>query len=314
MVQKNNNHFLKYYKDSIKMKRLPGNRNQVEYSYAFRTPEFPLAVKIEENAGDIAAHIHENFSELVIVLKGKAIHQVANRKYDLTAGDVFVIGENQMHSYSGTGSFCYCNVLMDLKSLDLPLGDLPTRPGYQTLFVIDRKDTAPDRFTNRFRLSPEELSRVTEMLKQLISCLPHHRFEAVANFMLLTGFLCDCCGNAEKHTLHSAPFRLGNLVAKMEKHCEKDFPVADMCRQSGMSRAAFFRYFTNCYGMPPVKYLIALRVNKSMQLLRDTGKSCSEIAVECGFTDASYFALHFKKINGITPTAYRAQFERKLHS
>lgn len=293
------------------MKRLPGNRHQVEYSYVFGTPAFPLAVKMENHAGKIASHLHENFSELVIIISGKAVHQVENRKYELTAGDVFVIGENQMHSYSETENFCYCNVLMDLKALKLPLGDLPTRPGYQTLFVIDSKDTAPDRFRNRVRLSPEELSRVMELLRQLQDFIPHHRFEAIACFMLLTGFLCDCCGNAETQSIRSAPFLLGNIVAKMEKHCEKDFPVAEMCRQSGMSRAAFFRYFSNCYGVSPVKYLLNLRVNKSMQLLRDTNLNCAEIAAECGFTDASYFAMHFKRINGITPSSYRARFIRK---
>ena len=133
------------------MKKLPDNRQQVEYSYVFNTPEFPLAVKIEENAGDITSHLHDNFSELVIIQKGRAIHHVGKRKYKLTAGDIFVIGENQMHSYSDTENFCYCNVLIDFKTLKLPLGDLPTRVGYQTLFVIDSQDTAPNRFRNRFR-------------------------------------------------------------------------------------------------------------------------------------------------------------------
>ena len=294
------------------MKRLPGNRQQVEYSYIFGTPAFPLAVKLEENAGKTAPHIHENFSELVIILQGKAVHQVAERKYNLTAGDVFVIGKNQTHSYSGTENFCYCNVLMDWDALKLPQNYLATHPGYQTLFVIDRQDTAPDRFHNRFRLNPEQLTECCKMLENIEKQIPGRRFEAIANFMLLVAFLCDCCNNAGKENISSTPFKLGNIVAKMEKHCERNFSISDMCRQSGMSRAAFFRYFTNCYGVSPIKYLLNLRVNKSMQLLRDTKLNCSEIAMECGFTDASYFAMHFKKINGITPTAYRTQYLKKI--
>ena len=196
------------------MKKLADNRRQVEYSYVFDSPDFPLAIKMEENAGSIASHLHDNFSELVIVQKGRAIHHVANRKYQLTAGDIFVIGENQMHSYSDTENFCYCNVLMDFKTLNLPLEDLPTRAGYQTLFVIDSRDTAPDRFRNRFRLNPEQLEITYKMLKNIESQIPSKRFEAIANFMLLISFLCDCCGNELKST-DIIPFRLGNIAAKM---------------------------------------------------------------------------------------------------
>jgi AraC-like DNA-binding protein len=286
------------------MKKLPDNRQQVEYSYVFNTPEFPLAVKIEENAGNITSHLHDNFSELVIIQKGKAIHHVGKRKYQLTAGDIFVIGENQMHSYSDTENFCYCNVLIDFKTLKLPLGDLPTRVGYQTLFVIDSQDTALNRFRNRFRLNQEQLDITYKMLKNIESKINGRHFEAIANFMLLMGFLCDCCGNELKST-DIIPFRLGNIAAKMEKHCERNFPVAEMCRQSCMSRATLFRYFGSYYGMSPIEYLIRLRINKSMQLLRNTTLSCGVIAQECGFKDASYFAMHFKKLNGITPREYR---------
>lgn len=306
-----NNDFLNKYKNSIKMKKLSRNRNQVEYSYAFPIPDFPLAVRIEENAGQIVSHLHENFSELVIVLSGRATHLVANRKYQLTGGDIFVIGENRMHAYSETENFCYCNILMDLNTLKLPPGDLPSRPGYQTLFVIDRQDTAPDRFRNRFRLNLEQLEKASRMAKEIAGLIPARRFEAIAKFMLLVGFLCDCCGNEEKTEGAAIPFRLGHIVAKMERHCERDFPIADMCRQSGMSRAVLFRYFGNCYGMSPLEYLIRLRVNKSMHLLKNTNLSCGEIAQDCGFTDGSYFAMHFKKLQGVTPTAYRKKWQGK---
>ncbi len=292
------------------MKKLSRNRNQVEYSYAFDSADFPLTVRIEENAGEIVPHLHEKFSELVIILKGRATHLVANRKYQLTSGDIFVIGKNRMHAYSETENFCYCNVLMDLDALKLPLGDLPARPGYQTLFVIDHRNTAPDRFANRFRLTPEQLEKAVKMLDQIAGSIPSRRFEAIAQFMLLVGFLCDCCGNEGKN-IRAIPFRLGNIVAKMERHCERDFPIAEMCRQSGMSRAALFRYFGDCYGVSPLEYLLRLRVNKSMRLLRSTDLSCGEIAQECGFTDGSYFAMHFKKLNGVTPTAYRKSWQQK---
>lgn len=288
-----------------KVKKLNDNRFQVEYSYAFNNVDFPLAVKLEENAESTQEHIHDNFSELVIVTKGKAIHQVRNRKYEVAAGDIFVIGENELHSYSETDNFTYCNILMNLNLLKFPLFDLPTRPGYQTLFVIDKKDTALDRFKNRFRLSSEQLSKVMEMVKKIELSIPYWHFEAIANLMLLIGFLCDCCAENEKNTNSNIPFRLGHIVARMEKQCQNDFSIAEMCKITSLSRSALFRYFNNYFGMSPIEYLINLRIKKSIHLLKNSSLSCGDIALECGFTDASYFAMHFKKVHGVSPAVFR---------
>ena len=290
------------------MKQTSDNHPQVEYNYAFTTPGFPLAVRLEENATATAEHIHENFSELVIVLSGSATHNIANRKYKLVAGDIFVIGERQLHAYSDTVNFCYCNVIMDWNQLKLPLSDLPTRAGYQTLFVIDRQDTTPEKFDNRFRLNQEQLQIVLQMLRNLEQLQSDHHFEAIGQFMLLVGYLCDCCSQREKSG-SSLPQSLGHLVARMEKNCERNYSISTMCREAGMSRATFFRSFINYYGMPPLEYLIQLRIKRRMQLLAESTLSCSEIALRCGFSNSSYFALHFRRQTGITPSAYRRTWQ-----
>lgn len=57
------------------------------------------------------------------------------------------------------------------------------------------------------------------------------------------------------------------------------------------------------------QYIIAYRFKAAKRMLELTDKSIGEIAEECGFTDASYFAKSFKATFGITPKEYRAQFE-----
>ena len=57
------------------------------------------------------------------------------------------------------------------------------------------------------------------------------------------------------------------------------------------------------------QYIIAYRFKAAKRMLELTDKSIGEIAEECGFTDASYFAKSFKATFGITPKEYRASFE-----
>ena len=62
-------------------------------------------------------------------------------------------------------------------------------------------------------------------------------------------------------------------------------------------------------GMTLRQYIIAYRLKQSKRLLELSEKSAAEIAEECGFTDASYFAKTFKSAFGMTPKEYRNSFK-----
>ena len=57
------------------------------------------------------------------------------------------------------------------------------------------------------------------------------------------------------------------------------------------------------------QYIISYRLKNAKRLLELTDKSTAEIAEECSFTDASYFAKTFKASFGITPKEYRNTFK-----
>ena len=277
----------------------------VEHGRSFYEPDFPLAVRQESlRIPASRPHRHADFWDLGIVLRGQAVLNVEKQSYDLLPGDIFVIGEGQLHNYSRIRGFTCCNILMNLPSLGIPLGDLPARPGYQLLFVIDRQNTARDRFRNRFRLDPGELGHALGLVHTLKRLVPERRFEAIAQLMLLIGYLCDCAENTVESAL-GIPWQLSLIAAEMEKHSERKFSVEAMSRKANMSRAGFFRRFRQYYGSSPLEYLLKLRIRRGMQLLRDTALSCGEIAVSCGFADSSYFALHFRRQTGMSPREYR---------
>ena len=62
-------------------------------------------------------------------------------------------------------------------------------------------------------------------------------------------------------------------------------------------------------GMTLRQYIISYRLKMAKKLLETTDRSAGEIAEECGFTDASYFAKTFKAAFGITPKEYRNSFK-----
>ncbi len=67
------------------------------------------------------------------------------------------------------------------------------------------------------------------------------------------------------------------------------------------------RLFRATYGVTPLQYVNAQRVERAKGLLRDTGEPVARIARRLGFRDVVYFNRLFRKIAGSTPGAYRRE-------
>jgi AraC-like DNA-binding protein len=72
-----------------------------------------------------------------------------------------------------------------------------------------------------------------------------------------------------------------------------------------MSSAHFSRCLRAVFGETPHRYLQRRRIERSMFLLRDTGRSVTDICMEVGFTSLGTFSRTFREIVGETPSAYR---------
>ena len=68
--------------------------------------------------------------------------------------------------------------------------------------------------------------------------------------------------------------------------------------------AVFFRVVRIAF--PPMRYLIELRLNHAMKLLRHTDDSIEKIAEECGFPNRYYFTRMLSRYRRTTPAAFRA--------
>ncbi|MBS1596908.1 MAG: helix-turn-helix transcriptional regulator [Bacteroidetes bacterium] len=75
------------------------------------------------------------------------------------------------------------------------------------------------------------------------------------------------------------------------------------------SKFHFIRLFKNIYGKTPHQYLIAVRIDRAMQLLK-SDKPVSDTCYAVGFESLSSFSGLFKRIVGITPSIYLMQQQK----
>lgn len=69
--------------------------------------------------------------------------------------------------------------------------------------------------------------------------------------------------------------------------------------------------FKSDVGMPPIRFLRQLRMERAKELLESSFLSVKEIAFQVGLNDESHFVRDFKATYGYSPALYRSRFKNK---
>jgi AraC family transcriptional regulator len=85
--------------------------------------------------------------------------------------------------------------------------------------------------------------------------------------------------------------------------------LAELAATVSLSEYHFCRAFKQTVGSSPIHYLIQLRIERAMLLMRG-GSSVADAALEVGYDDPAYFSRVFHKYTKCNPSAYvRAQLK-----
>lgn len=84
-----------------------------------------------------------------------------------------------------------------------------------------------------------------------------------------------------------------------------DLSLAELSAHVAMSKYHFLRTFKHTTGVTPHQYILGRRLRAAATALRATKKPVARIALDHGFADLSTFNHLFRRVMGVTPTAYR---------
>ena len=102
-----------------------------------------------------------------------------------------------------------------------------------------------------------------------------------------------------------APHQRRQLADYIEANLEQPLTLGELALRCNLSEYHFARMFRASFGLPPHQYLLARRLYRACQLLREGTQPLGEVALLCGFASASHFSNRFRQALGATPGAYR---------
>jgi len=123
---------------------------------------------------------------------------------------------------------------------------------------------------------------------------------------LIEEYLFAALGRIREKRLGKTANVVERVRAYIDQHyAEVGLTVADIGKAVYLSSTYVSLLFKQETGGTIGEYLTQVRVDKAKELLRDPQYKFYDICHAIGYTDPSYFTKLFKKVTGVTPSAYR---------
>jgi AraC family transcriptional regulator len=89
-------------------------------------------------------------------------------------------------------------------------------------------------------------------------------------------------------------------------HVDESIDVEALAKIAGQSPFHFSRVFARAVGMTPHRYVVHLRLQRAIELVRDGRSGLAEIAVRTGFADQSHLSRWVRRVHGVSLTQLSA--------
>ena len=203
---------------------------------------------------------------------------------------------------------------------------------FYILFSLPGKNDvlkAEMRFPEALKFSAAE----QQMLAQVFMKAPHHAWQASSLFKrlfpeliqrlagttamdslsaisLLRSILielADTISKSQSTQQHPSPTvrKVRSFLREIGQALDHAWTLEEMATRCGVKRTQLSKIIKQVTGYPPIQYLNRIRLEKACEILRNTDRSITDIAFDCGYGSSQYFAENFKKHLRMTPTEYR---------
>jgi AraC family transcriptional regulator len=100
---------------------------------------------------------------------------------------------------------------------------------------------------------------------------------------------------------------LGRLRDYVVAHLDERIEAGALARIAGRSPFHFTRVFARSVGITPYRYVVHLRLQRALELMRDGRHGLAEIAAATGFADQSHLSRWVRRVHGVSPTELTAR-------
>lgn len=274
---------------------------------------FPIDVRflILDRRQEIPLHRPDHL-EVVIFESGELGYEVENNTCTLAKNDIIVVGNHIHHrclplrSSQQTPRTIVLSFLPQTVHSGTPLSD-----DLEYLMPFNIQGPSCSNVIRANAGISKEVRDLIDRIRQELPGVTERSRLAIRTYlkMILLSLGNHCAESQTGRTAFNrqkdATARLAIVFDYVQKHYDEPIRVANVARMCAASTCRFMNLFKEVTGQSFVSYLNRFRVAKARDLLVNTNKSISEISLETGFCNQSYFGVVFRRLTGETPLNYR---------
>ena len=269
------------------------------------THAFPCRVHSVDAPADIQEKIHchwHNEVELLHIRNGKATLQIGEKQYPVSTGDTILIPAGSVHMVNGDCSpFSFTAVVFMPKLIHSFTDDL-IEENYITPVILWQFSHSPVFHNPLIQSWIQQIAEADQIredgyeltIKIRILEILQEMYRYVKDFKVEQMISTD-----EKSALLKA------MVVYLHEHENMPVSLKDMSDNFHISKGHLCRFFHDMTNMTVIEYLNYYRISRSVQKLKHTDLSISEIAQQTGFINISYFNRTFRKYMRQSPGQFR---------
>ena len=258
---------------------------------------------------------HHDFLEIALILSGTATHTIKfqERKslsYPVSRGDVCVIvpGQNHSFSFEEEESIEIINILFNqtvLQKIDHLDEDQMNLPDFLNKLAHPTQENP-----STLHLPDELVTRVCALVSDIenegIQHAIGHGTMTLLHFSTILALLYRQYRTANIIGYKPPETELvSQLIRYIDGHYQEELTLQQLADVTHFSVRQITRRFRDAVGMTLGDYILSQRLNHARALLTTTDMKVTDIAIEVGFNNPSYFCSQFRRVMGCTPTQYR---------
>jgi AraC-like DNA-binding protein len=284
------------------MRYLAGHERLVRGTF-----DFPIELYyVDENHPRYEMPLHWHMEhELILILQGTFTMLADGKTIELKKGDSMMLAEETLHG--GMPDHCiYECVVFDLEQFLPPLSVCGERIG-----KLREQGSA---LTYVFREGTEGAKIVSSLFQAMETEQKGYEFSTTGLLWQLLGLMLekDLFQHSQGKTQGKGFSKIKPVLQLIRSNYADALTLRDLAGKAAMEPKYFCRVFRQLTGKTPVEYLNYYRVECAAELLCMTDHSVTEIALECGFNDVSYFNRLFRRQKGASAREFRKQHQTEV--
>lgn len=245
-------------------------------------------------------HWHDEI-EIIYLEYGRVNIYSNEQEYKLKPGDFYIVNSNELHQILGVEPSLHHAIIFHPRLLDFNFFDHTEEQFIKPITSGNAK------FSSHVYKDQDHLS----IMRQLVDTdVKEYLSIKILIYTLINEFyhhhLIETNAQPNKHD------DIKKVILYIQNNFSTCLVLDDIAKQINISPNHLCKYFKKKMGITVFQYINQYRISQSMYLLVNTNLSITDIALNCGFENISYYNRTFKKMTSLTPNQYRHQNKNQV--